>query len=175
MYYHAIHGRHKTQTHVINAHTVHKECKSREVITAFNKQCMFISYKSIKYQGSNLAKFTVVQSLPVADLLPCHFDTQSSTIVAGFLPFIFKHVTEYSTVYTSMLNFVKIAKQLDQDTLPIFCDKKVSRILVGIYLQRKNESQILIQLLGEIHAAKCVEHWILFISLIHYFKSIIYT
>ena len=175
MYYHTIHGRHKTQTHVTNAYTVYKECKSREVIIAFNKQCMFISYKSIKYQGSNLANITVAQSLPVADLLPSHFDTQSSTIVAGFLPFIFKHVTEYSTVYTSMLTFVKIAKQLDQTTLPVFCDKKVSRILVDIYLQRKDESQILIQLLGEFHAAKCVEHWILFISLNNYFKSIIYT
>ena len=49
MYYHTIHGRHKTQTHVMNACTVYKECKSREVIIDFNKQCMFISYKSVKY------------------------------------------------------------------------------------------------------------------------------
>ena len=32
----------------------------------------------------------------------------------GFLPFIPKLITEYSTVYRSVLNFVKIAKQLDQ-------------------------------------------------------------
>ena len=82
MHYHATHGRHKTQTHVLNAHTVCEKCKSRELITAFNKQCMCISYKSIKPQWSNLAKSTVLQSLPVAVPLPSHFDTQSFTIAA---------------------------------------------------------------------------------------------
>ena len=82
MHYHATHGRHKTQTHVLNAHTVCEKCKSRELITDFNKQCMCISYKSIKPQWSNLAKSTVLQSLPVAVPLPSHFDTQSFTIAA---------------------------------------------------------------------------------------------
>ena len=82
MHYHATHGQHKTQTHVLNAHTVCEKCKSRELITAFNKQCMCISYKSIKPQWSNLAKSTVLQSLPVAVPLPSHFDTQSFTIAA---------------------------------------------------------------------------------------------
>ena len=50
----------------------------------------------------------------------------------GFLPFIPKLITECSTVYTSMLNFVKIAKQLDQYALPVFCDKGVFRVLVDI-------------------------------------------
>ena len=59
-----------------------------------------------------------------------------------------------------MLNFVKIAKQLDQDALPIFCDKGVFRILVIIYLQRKDQYQILIQMLGGFHAVKCVEYCI---------------
>ena len=59
-----------------------------------------------------------------------------------------------------MLNFVKIAKQLDQDALPILCNKVVLRIPGDIYLHRKDEFQILIQILGGFHAAKCVEHWI---------------
>ena len=50
MYYHATHGPCKTQTHVMNAHTVYGKCKSKELITAFNKKCMYISYKSIKSQ-----------------------------------------------------------------------------------------------------------------------------
>ena len=53
----------------------------------------------------------------------------------GFLPFVLKPVTEYLTVYKPMLNFVKIAKQLDAVT--IFCDKGVFRILVDFYLQGK--------------------------------------
>ena len=46
MYYHASHGRHKTQTHVMSAHTVYGKYKNRELINAFNKQCMCISHKS---------------------------------------------------------------------------------------------------------------------------------
>jgi len=38
----------------------------------------------------------------------------------GFLPFILNSVTEHATVYTAMLNFLKIAKQLNQEALPIF-------------------------------------------------------
>ena len=55
-----------------------------------------------------------------------------------------------------MLNFLKIDKQLDQDALPIFCDKGVFRIIVDFYPQ----FQILIQMLVRFHAAKCVEHCI---------------
>ena len=40
MYYHATHGRQKTQTSVMNAHTVYEKCKSRELISVFNKQFM---------------------------------------------------------------------------------------------------------------------------------------
>ena len=54
------------------------------------------------------------------------FSTKVTEVHVSFLPFILKSITEYSTVY----NFVKIAKQLDQDALPIFCDKGVFRILV---------------------------------------------
>ena len=50
MYYHATHGQHKTQTQVMKAHIVYGKFKSRELITAFNKQCMYISYKSIQSQ-----------------------------------------------------------------------------------------------------------------------------
>ena len=82
IYYHAAHGRHKTQRHVINAHPVYEKCMSRELIVAFNKHCMCISYKSIKNYWFNLVKLTVPQSLPVAVALTSHFDTQRFIIVA---------------------------------------------------------------------------------------------
>ena len=78
----------------------------------------------------------------------------------GFLPFIPNPVTDYSTEYTSMLNFVKLAKQLDQDALPVFCDECVFRILVDIYVQRKDKFDILIFMLRAFHTVKCVEHCI---------------
>ena len=69
-------------------------------------------------------------------------------------------MNKYSTTYTSMLNLLKILKQLDQCALPIFCDKGVFRILVDVYLPMKDKFQILVQLLGGFHVAKCVENWI---------------
>ena len=45
MYYHATYGPHKTKTLVIILHTLYEKCKSRELTTAFIKQCMCISYK----------------------------------------------------------------------------------------------------------------------------------
>ena len=80
MCYHPTNGQHKT--HGMNAQILYEKGKSRELIVAFDKQCMCISYKSIKSQRPNLAKLTVLQSLPVAVPLPSHFDTQSFTIVA---------------------------------------------------------------------------------------------
>ena len=50
----------------------------------------------------------------------------------GFLLFIPKPVTEYSTIYTSMLNFVKMSNPLDQKTLPLLCDEGVFRIVLDI-------------------------------------------
>ena len=69
-------------------------------------------------------------------------------------------MNKYSTTYASMLNFLKILKQLDQYALPIFCDKGVFRILVDVYLPMKDKFQILIQILGGFHAIKCVENCI---------------
>ena len=37
--------------------------------------------------------------------------------------------TECSTVYISMLNFVKVFKRLDQEAIPLFCDEGISRII----------------------------------------------
>ena len=76
----------------------------------------------------------------------------------GKTVFTMDFLTVANTLYTSMLNFVEIAKKLDQEALPIFCDKGVFRVLVNIYLQRKDGFQILIQMLGGFHAAKCAEH-----------------
>ena len=53
----------------------------------------------------------------------------------GFLPFIPKPVTEHATVYTAMINFVKVLEQLDQKSIPIFCDEDVCQIVVDIYIK----------------------------------------
>ena len=49
----------------------------------------------------------------------------------GFLPFIPHPITETSTVYTAMNNFLKVVEQLDQ----VFCDEGVFCIMIDIYLK----------------------------------------
>ena len=82
IYYQATDGRHKTQTHVMNAHTIYDQYMNRKLITAFNNQCMAINYKSINSQWFNLGKCTVLQSLPIAVCLSSHLHTQSFFCVA---------------------------------------------------------------------------------------------
>ena len=78
----------------------------------------------------------------------------------GFLPFIPNPVTNYSTVYTVMLNMTKLTSQLDQKILPVYCDEGVFRIVIDIYFQRRNQFQNLMPMLGSFHIAKCLEHCI---------------
>ena len=73
----------------------------------------------------------------------------------GFLSFLPKSVTDYSTVYTVMLNMVKIANQM---ILPVYCNEGVFRILIKIYIQRQNQFKPLIPMLGGFHTKKCSEH-----------------
>lgn len=51
--------------------------------------------------------------------------------IVGFLPIIPKPVTKYSTVYTALLNFQNVLKQLQQDKLAIPCDEGI--VLLNIY------------------------------------------
>ena len=76
----------------------------------------------------------------------------------GFLPFIPYPVSEHTTVYTAMKNFIKVLQQLDQKALPIFCDECVYRIVVDIYLKCPIEFKMLVPCLGGFHTAKYVQH-----------------
>ena len=57
-----------------------------------------------------------------------------STMQVGFIPFIPSPVTDQSTVYTAMKNF--LLKQLEQNSLPLFCDEGVFRIVLKVYLKK---------------------------------------
>ena len=48
--------------------------------------------------------------------------------VVGFLPVLPYPVTEYSTVFTALCNFVNVVSQLDQNDLAVFCDEGVYKI-----------------------------------------------
>ena len=75
-------------------------------------------------------------------------DFNMPIIQVGFLPFIPKPVTEHATVYTAMINFVKVLEQLDEKSMPIFCDQGVYRIVVGIYIKCPEKFKALVPCLG---------------------------
>ena len=76
-----------------------------------------------------------------AAMKPLMSDSNIPILQVGFLPFIPKPVTEHATVYTAMINFVKILKQFDQKSVPTFCDAGVYRIVVDIYTKNPRNSK----------------------------------
>ena len=56
-----------------------------------------------------------------------------------------------STVFTAMLNFVKVLKQLKQKSLPVFADEGVFRIMLDIYLKCPDTFSDLVPMLGGFH------------------------
>ena len=45
MHYNINHGRKKTPLHIMNASAIYEKCKSRELITSFNRAGLCVSYK----------------------------------------------------------------------------------------------------------------------------------
>ena len=60
-------------------------------------------------------------------------ESQVPLMHVDFLPFLPHPVTEHATVYTAMLNYVKVLNQLEQKSLLIFCDEGVFRLVLNIY------------------------------------------
>ena len=57
----------------------------------------------------------VIDDMPAWAAIKSLFSDSNIPIIhVGFLPFIPKPVTEHATVYTAMINFVKVLQQLDQ-------------------------------------------------------------
>ena len=81
LYYHIHKGRKKTPLHLINAHAIYERCKSRELITAFNKQSVCVSYKVMKQEINDLAKYSIIRSSNGVPL-PSNFSPASFTIGA---------------------------------------------------------------------------------------------
>ena len=76
----------------------------------------------------------------------------------GFLPYIPHPITECSTVYTVLKNFLAVFSQLNQTRLPVFCDKRVYRTVADITHQKKDAFSGIILLLGGFHIAKAAQH-----------------
>ena len=74
----------------------------------------------------------------------------------AFLPVLPHPVTQYSTVYTAMKNFMEINSQLVQNEIPMYCDEGVYCIVREIQLLRPDEFRALVPCLGTFHLIKTV-------------------
>ena len=68
--------------HILNAHAVYEHCRSRELITAFNRQGCSVSYKIMKPMSADIAKYTILKSKDDQVPLRSHFSKSSFTIAA---------------------------------------------------------------------------------------------
>ena len=68
--------------HVMNAHATYERCRSRKLITSFNRQSILISYKVMKELRKDLAKYKALQSSQSHVSLPSHFDKNCFTSAA---------------------------------------------------------------------------------------------
>ena len=82
LYNQVFQGRKNTPLHILNAHVVYEHCQSRELITAFNRQCCSVSFKTMKTMRSDIAKHTILKSKDDNLPLPGHFRASSFTIAA---------------------------------------------------------------------------------------------
>ena len=81
-------------------------------------------------------------------------DENNPEKIIAFLPVLPYPVTDHSTVYTAMKNFMDIRCQLQQNEIPMYCDEGVYCIVRGIQLMRPKEFQTLVPCLGTFHMVK---------------------
>ena len=82
MFYNLHNGSKRTPLHIMNSVEIYERCKSKELITSFNRSGLCISSTNMKNHRSDLAKFDVAQSSENGLPLPSHFSSNMFTISA---------------------------------------------------------------------------------------------
>ena len=72
----------------------------------------------------------------------------------GFLPVVPRPITERSTVRHCLTNFQSCRKQLNQATMPVWCDEGVFSIAADIMLHEVDEFKDLLLCLGLFHGTR---------------------
>ena len=75
-------GYQRTPLHIINAAEVYEKCKSRNLITSFNKSGLCVGYDTMKWHRGDLAKYAVTsgQGKEKIMALPSQFSPSSFTV-----------------------------------------------------------------------------------------------
>ena len=66
----------------MNSVRIYERCRSKKLITSFNRSGLCISYQSMKQHRQNLAKLAILQSNTSKVPLPTHFSPEEFTVVA---------------------------------------------------------------------------------------------
>ena len=82
MYYTLHNGRKKTPLQIMAGHSIYETCKSRELLTSFNRIAASISYNEVRRDRSNFAKYTYMNSMNDQVPIPSHFTKEQFTIGA---------------------------------------------------------------------------------------------
>ena len=75
-------GRKLTPFHVMNSVQIYERCRSKELVTSFNRSGLYISYQSMKQHRQNLARLAIEQRNTSIVLFPTHFSPEEFTVVA---------------------------------------------------------------------------------------------
>ena len=82
IYYNIHNGKKKTPLHKMNSSGIYEKCKSRELLTSFNRLGLCTSYKETKLHRNSLAKLAISRSNDTGIPLPTHFSKSQFTIAA---------------------------------------------------------------------------------------------
>ena len=82
LFYNMHKGKKQTPLHIMTAAEIYEKCKSRELITSFNRSGLCISYNAMKRHRQNLAKYAVHRSQPSGIPVPSHFSLDEFTVAA---------------------------------------------------------------------------------------------
>ena len=95
IYYNIHNGKKETPLHIMNSSAIYKKCKSRELLTSFNRLGLCTSYKETKRHRNNLAKLAISSSNDIDIPLATHFSKSQFTIAAmdNFDHFDFNSIT----------------------------------------------------------------------------------
>ena len=75
-------GKQKTPFHITNANAIYENCKSRELITSFNRVGISVTYKDIRHYRSDLGKLAILKSNENSIPMPNHFVGSEFTLTA---------------------------------------------------------------------------------------------
>ena len=83
MYYMIHHGQKMTPLHVMNSHAIYEACKSRDLITSFNRLGLCVSYNSMKRQRTDMAKYAILEHSNRSIIpMPAHLSPTAFTLAA---------------------------------------------------------------------------------------------